>query len=100
MEYPSFIGSSYISQSPLADQEWTMNFYMEQIQSEGGSTKAALYPTPGFEQFGSTIAGSPGRAHFAQDGKEWAVIGTKFFEITLDPNLIEPQKPQFGNVLF
>jgi hypothetical protein len=82
MEYPGFIGPSYISQSPLADQEWTMNFYVEQIQSQGGSTRAALYPTPGFEQFGDTVLGAPGRAHFAQDGREWAVIGTRFYEIS------------------
>lgn len=81
MEYPGFIGSSYISQSPLADQEWTMNWYVEQIQSIGGSTKAALYPTPGFQQFGDTVNG-PGSAHFAQDGREFAVIGTKFVEIS------------------
>lgn len=57
-----------------------MNWYVEQIQSVGGSTKAALYPTPGFETFGDVVAG-PGSAHFFQDGREFAVIGTKFYQI-------------------
>lgn len=46
MDYPNFTGGSYVSQSPIADQERTVNWYVEEIETTG---KRALYPTPGVE---------------------------------------------------
>lgn len=74
------MGGSYVSQSPIADAERTWNFYPEPIESQNGTTKTALYPTPGVSLLGTASLG-PGSAHFALFGREWAVIGGTFYEI-------------------
>jgi hypothetical protein len=85
MKYPGFIHSSYRSQSVIADQERTVNWYPEKMESPGASTEMALYPTPGVTLLSEATNG-PGRAHFYMDGREFAVIGAKFFEIDIDGN--------------
>jgi hypothetical protein len=80
VESPFFIGGSYQSQAVTADQERTVNWYTEKMESPGGTSRAMLYPTPGVEQIGAASTG-PGRAHFYMDGREFAVIGTTFYEI-------------------
>lgn len=80
MELRGWIGGSNTAQSPWADAEMTMNFYYEEVQSVGGSTRAALYPTPGVDLLSTATAG-PGSAHFFLAGREFAIIGTKFIEI-------------------
>ena len=42
----SFVGPSYTSQSPAADDERTLNWYQERLEAAGKSVYA-LYPTPG-----------------------------------------------------
>lgn len=79
MEYPNFIFGSYESQSVTADQERTVNFYVERMESPGATTRAALYPTPGVELVG-TATTTAGRAHFAMAGREFMVIGSAFLE--------------------
>lgn len=82
MDYPGFISGSYVSQSPIADQERTVCWYVEQVESQGGSTKYALYPTPGVEEIGTAGVGA-GRAHFYDSGtgREFAVFGGTFTEL-------------------
>ena len=80
MKYPGFIYSSYQSQALTADQEQTWNWYVERMESQGATTEFALYPTPGVEEIGS-VAVSPGRGHFEMAGREFAVIGSTFYEI-------------------
>ncbi len=80
MRVPGFIYGSYQSQAFTADQERTVNMYFENIESPGPSKRAALYPTPGVETL-STAAVTPGRAHFYEDNREFAVIGITFYEI-------------------
>lgn len=80
MQYPNFIWSSYQSQAVTADQEATINFYWERMESRGATSQYALYPTPGVSLLG-TASSSPGRAHFYQDGREFAVVGTSLVEI-------------------
>ncbi len=80
MKVPGFIYGSYQSQAFTADQERTVNFYFENIESSGPSKSAALYPTPGVETL-STANATPGRAHFFENDREFAVIGTSLFEI-------------------
>lgn len=79
-DYPGFVGGSYISKSQNALNARTMNFYVEPIELQGGQVRAALYPTPGVTSL-ATGTTSPGRAHFYQDGREFAVIGHQFVEI-------------------
>ena len=85
-EYPQFVAGSHVSQSPLADTQRTVNWYPERLEQPGGTTKAALYPTPGVETL-ATAATSPGRAHFARAGHEYAVIGSQYVEIAADGTL-------------
>jgi hypothetical protein len=80
VDYPQFIGPSYESQSATADQEDTFNWYPERMEFPGAAVKWALYPTPGVSEL-SAAASGPGRAHFYQDGREFAVIGTTLYEI-------------------
>lgn len=63
-----------------ADIERTMNFYFEPIESPGGTERMALYPTPGVETLATGVS-NPGRAHFFEASREFAVIGTIFYEI-------------------
>jgi len=59
--FPPFIGGSYQSQSPIADQERSINWYPEIMEVEGATSRASLYPTPGVETF-ATVADVGGRA--------------------------------------
>lgn len=83
MKWPSFIGPSYTARSVQADCERTVNMYLEKIESPDGRFPWALYSAPGIGTAGS-VSLSPGRAHFAQDGREFAVIGYGFYEIASD----------------
>jgi hypothetical protein len=80
MLFESFIGPAYESASPIADCEDLINLYREKLESRGSSSKYALYPTPGFTKLTSAVSG-PGRAHFFMNGREFMVIGAKFYEL-------------------
>lgn len=84
MEFPSWIGGSYQSQSFTADQEDTWNWYLEKMEVRGPTSKGTLYPTPGVTLLSTGTYGTPGGAHFANAGREFAVIGTHFVEILID----------------
>jgi hypothetical protein len=87
--FQSFIGGSYRSQSPIADQERTVNWYEERMESPGATTRAVLYPTPGVEAF-AHVADVGGRAMFSGNttsahvqtntGRVFGVVGTGFYE--------------------
>ncbi|MEK9725815.1 MAG: hypothetical protein VW405_20350, partial [Rhodospirillaceae bacterium] len=79
MKFDGFFGGSYESRAVTADGERTINWYPELLQSSGAPSRAVLYPTPGVEVLYSS-AGSPGRAHLAIGGREFAVIGTLLHE--------------------
>ena len=51
------------------------------MESLGATSRSVLYPTPGVTEL-SAAASGPGRAHFFQDNREFAVIGTTFYEIS------------------
>ena len=74
------IGSSYQSQSSIADCQRTMNWYQETIESQMGASSMALYPTPGISVF-ATING-PLRGEIEVNGRMFAVGGGNFYEIT------------------
>lgn len=82
MLYTGFIGGFNIAQSSIADQEDLVNWYVEQMESSGATSPSALFPTPGVQQL-SSVALGPGRANFydAGSGREFAVIGTQFYEV-------------------
>src|SRR5258708_9678105 len=83
MLWSGWAGGSYQSQSPLADNERTINWYPEPMEVPDASTRMCLYPTPGVSVLSAAVA-APGLAHFAQGGREFAVIGTTFYEIDIN----------------
>lgn len=80
MEYPGFCGSFSEAQALTADNETLINMYVERIESPGATSRTQLYPTPGVEEIVEAASG-PGRAHFYENGREFAVISTTFWEI-------------------
>lgn len=81
MRVPAFVGPTYQSASVMAAQQDTINLYVEQIEDRSGPEQAVYYPTPGLELLDAAQTG-PGRAHFSESGREWAVIGADFGEIS------------------
>ena len=79
MKWPNFIGGTYVSQSPIADQEELVNWFQERMESRGASAQMALYPTPGMTTL-STATTTGGRAHTYVDGRAFAVIGSTLWE--------------------
>ena len=87
MKYPAFIGGSYQSKAFTADCERSINWFPELLESEGATSRAILLPTPGVEILETAaVLGRtpfhqfPGRAHFAMNGREFAVVGNNLYE--------------------
>lgn len=91
MEFQAFCGPSYTSQSPIADCEQTMNFMVENMESQGAVTKRALYPTPGLQAFAMSSVGSRVRALYSIIALNvemcWAIISNTLFEVGADKTL-------------
>lgn len=81
MRFRNFIGGSYQSSALTADQQRTVNMYVERMENRGSSTDAMLVLVPGLDLI-STASASPGRAHFYENEREFAVFGPSFVEIT------------------
>lgn len=83
MDFSSFLGPSNVSQSPIADQERTVNLYFEPSESKGASTKYALYPIPGVDELDESAGGGVGRANYFEPNsqRQFAVIGSSFVEL-------------------
>lgn len=80
MKWPAFIGGSFQPQSGTADNSRTVNLYVEPSQGEGATVPAMLLPTPGVDEISAAAVG-PGRAHLFQDGREFAIMGHRLYEI-------------------
>jgi len=80
--FPGFIGGSATSQSPIADGERTVNWYLEAMTGAAAQGKKALYPTPGFSPWilsGITDVGT--RAGLTIDDRTFVVVGTGLYEL-------------------
>lgn len=83
--YPGFIGSSYQAQSVIADTERTVNFYVEQFESQGAKNALALYPVPGFAAFNPTVTPKIGaRGALYAAGRLFLVIADGLYEFYAD----------------
>ena len=80
MDFQAILGGSYQAQAAIADCERTVNWYIEQHQSQNATAKGALYPTPGV-QVVTQVESGYGRGHFSMQGREFAVIGAALWEI-------------------
>lgn len=90
MRLDSFVGPSYVSQSPYADCEDLFNWYVEEIESQGRTTRSAFYPTPGVEEITSgAIPTGTGRAHYFENGRQFLVLGKLLYEMSQDGILTE-----------
>lgn len=88
--YPAFIDGSYPSQSPVTDSEETINWLVELAESPGATSRASLYPVPGFRLF-TSVNQLGGRAMFAMgtgqtaiSGRAFGVVGPTFYEFFAD----------------
>ena len=110
MDFTDFIGGSYVSQAVTADQERTINWYSEHLESKGATRKSALYPTPGVSLLDTATTGYA-RCHYIlscgngncvasasrpermpprlTDGREFMVIGNTLYEGNSAGELIE-----------
>jgi hypothetical protein len=75
----AIVGPDYVSQSPIADCEMTMNFVLEQIESGQGKSQAALYCTPGLKLL-ANLPGGQGRGIHTAQGRTFCVVGTQLLE--------------------
>ena len=73
MRYNGFCGGTYVAESINADNEQTINFYPEKIESPNGKAAQVLYPTPGFAPF-ATVEETGGRALATMNGQTFAVM--------------------------
>jgi len=76
MDWEEFFGGSFESEAFYADQQTTVNWYPAKLPNG----RKVLLPTPGVEELSAASVGA-GRAHFFQNGREFAVIGTALIEI-------------------
>lgn len=83
MIYKGFVGVANALQSPMADAERLVNFYLEPTLSESAPTDAVLLPTPGQASF-TTTTDVGTRAMFSTGTRTFAVVGTGFWELFSD----------------
>lgn len=81
MRLNGFIGPSAPSQSPAADCERTVNFYVEPLPRRA-KNQGGLYPSPGFSSF-TTVQQVGGRALYEMNGTCLSVMGEKQYSLAV-----------------
>ena len=79
-EYPNFVGMTYPARSFAVSVDRLVNFYPEIVESKAGKSVINYYSTPGLRLVADTSQFGAGRAAFALDGRQWAVIGQYLIE--------------------
>ena len=82
MRYQAFCDDSYISQSILAANMETVNWYPERVETPAGKADQVLYPTPGFQSFCTAGNNLGGRAMATMNGRTFAVMGGQLGELS------------------
>jgi hypothetical protein len=77
----NFCGPAYESQSPNADAQRLVNFYLEAIESGTGKNRFILAYTPGLSVF-ATLPETNVRAQETINGRHFAIGGSRFCEIS------------------
>jgi len=82
VNYPGFINGSNTLLSTAADNERTVNWFLEAIApgTGPGGAQAYLRPTPGIEPF-VVLGKGPVRQLFSQNGRAFAVAGNGLYEV-------------------
>jgi len=86
MLYPSFIGGDGQATAKIIDQERTVNLILERQEAPGADSKLTMSSVPGVTLLGTAL-GSPGRAHFFESAREFAIEGTSLVEIDASANI-------------
>lgn len=77
-----FAGGSYVLKSPIAHVQRTVNLFPELMQEVPSvKARAILLPTPGFTQYGATLAYGAWRGAFTTAGRSFGAVGTRLVEI-------------------
>jgi hypothetical protein len=77
MQYPSFVGPSYTSQSPIADCEKLVNLYVERVEAPGGKCSGSYCRLPAFRCSARLVCPAAGRGLFHVNGRSFAVSRLK-----------------------
>ncbi len=77
-----FIGGSQVAQSIIGDAEDTINLYVERLP-QSGTNVAALFPSPGFQQWAS-VHDVGGRALAFPNKRLFAVMGQGVYEFDIN----------------
>ena len=100
-EYPGFVSATYPARSYAVSADRIVNWYPEIVESHLGKSVINYYPTPGLLLVADCSALGAGRAAFALDGRQWAVIGNVLVEFHADgtfeqyPGLADDGAPAF-----
>lgn len=81
MRMSNFVGPTFQARSKVADAERAINWYPERQESPGAKAPWIYYTTPGAKDFAS-VTESPGRGLFTHQGRLFAVIGFKLYELS------------------
>lgn len=81
--FAAFCGGSNTERSRTMDDQKTTNLYRTTVEAQGAAKTAYLLGTPGLKPR-TTVATSPGRGLFSQDGRTWTVVGDQFYPLAVD----------------
>src|SRR5712671_5773581 len=77
-----FCGQSYLTQTPIAGAQRTINRYPEQIQDTNEPYKIILLPTPGLATFADVVTGPVRGMLRTKDGNLYVVGRGNVYSIT------------------
>lgn len=81
MIFSNALGRSYVAQNTQTDQEFTMNWFLEQSESKGATSEISMLPTPGVQSW--VMVSKVGyRAMFEMNGRCFGVVQDGFYEFT------------------
>src|SRR5262245_19935722 len=86
--YPGFCGPAYTLSNPIAANDESINLYPSKVESGTGENDWTLEPSPGYEEF-VELPEPPTRGGFSLNGGNFAVGGTKLYELTVNGTAIE-----------
>lgn len=81
MVFENALGRSYVAQSPITDQEFSMNVYLEKSESKGATSPITMIRVPGVESF-VQVSKVGWRCLWEMNGRAFGVCQDGFYEIT------------------
>lgn len=81
MTFPNALGRSYVAQSPITDQEFTMNLFLEKSESKGATSPVTMIVTPGVQTW-VQVSKVGFRAMFEMNGRCFGVVQDTLYEFT------------------